>query len=675
MQFVYPAFLWAFTAVSIPIIIHLFHFRRYKKVVFSDIRFLKQLQEENKSKQKIKDWLILACRIFAIVFLVLAFAQPFIPIGESSRQAGQKHISIFVDNSTSMNAEGSEGALFEMAKNKARAIVNAYGNNDKFQLVTNNLSGNEQRYLNKSDALARIDALEPSKLSAKATGIVAKQLAGFSMQNSIVPQSYIISDFQAGQFNLDELEKDTITRYSFIPVINASAQNISIDSVYLVSPFVKINEAIKFNIKLSNHGNESAEGIVVTLRLNNVQKALVNVNIGAGESTLAEASITLASDDWQKGEISITDYPVTYDDKLYFSMKASSQNNILCLTNSPNKFISAVYGEDINYNLAQNSFGNINYQNFNKYNLIILNEPAEISSGLQTELDKYLEQGGQVFIIPPVSNAALLNNFLLSYSLPSYSAISNQAFKINEVSENNILFRSVFKKLNANTDLPAVTQHYGLQKQSATKGRSLITLNNGDAFLWQANAKKGIIYISGSPLNTSFTNLPQHSLFVPMMLNMAMGNVKGQSIYYTINESNYIQLSNAVNTTSKLISIKNNDQELVTEIIQRNGQKLLQAEAIVNAGWLDVKDKANNQLLSVASFNMNRNESGMKFLSEEDIASQTKQLKHAAINTSTAQVLGAQISDALSGKSLWRWFVLISLVFLLVELLLLKIKW
>ncbi|MEP6647066.1 MAG: BatA domain-containing protein, partial [Saprospiraceae bacterium] len=34
MQFLYPSFLWALTALSIPIILHLFYFRRYKKVYF-----------------------------------------------------------------------------------------------------------------------------------------------------------------------------------------------------------------------------------------------------------------------------------------------------------------------------------------------------------------------------------------------------------------------------------------------------------------------------------------------------------------------------------------------------------------------------------------------------------------------------------------------------------------
>jgi hypothetical protein len=200
MQFVYPGFLWALAAISIPIIIHFFHFRRYKKIVFSDIRFLQQLQEQNKSKQKLKDLLVLLCRILAVSAMVLAFAQPFIPLGQNSKTGGSNVVSVFVDNSFSMNAQGSEGQLFEMAKNKARAIVNAYDNHDKFQVLTNNLSGNEQRVLSKTEALARIDNIEPTTASAFLNDIYAKQSAAFLTEGTGFYHAYVISDFQTSQF-------------------------------------------------------------------------------------------------------------------------------------------------------------------------------------------------------------------------------------------------------------------------------------------------------------------------------------------------------------------------------------------------------------------------------------------------------------------------------------------
>ena len=46
MQFLFPVFLVALISIAIPIIIHLFHFRRFKKVYFTNVRFLKEVKEE-----------------------------------------------------------------------------------------------------------------------------------------------------------------------------------------------------------------------------------------------------------------------------------------------------------------------------------------------------------------------------------------------------------------------------------------------------------------------------------------------------------------------------------------------------------------------------------------------------------------------------------------------------
>ena len=76
MMFVYPLFLWALAVVSIPIIIHLFNFRKYKKVYFSNVKFLRELKQESKSKSRLKEILILSARCLALISIVFAFAQP-----------------------------------------------------------------------------------------------------------------------------------------------------------------------------------------------------------------------------------------------------------------------------------------------------------------------------------------------------------------------------------------------------------------------------------------------------------------------------------------------------------------------------------------------------------------------------------------------------------------------
>ncbi len=121
MKFAYPEFLFALSVISIPIIIHLFNFRRFKKIYFSDIRFLKEIKEQTQNRNRMKHLLVLLCRILAFAFLVFAFARPFIPGPGGEKLKGKKAISVYIDNSYSMAYTEKEGepSLFEKSKQRA----------------------------------------------------------------------------------------------------------------------------------------------------------------------------------------------------------------------------------------------------------------------------------------------------------------------------------------------------------------------------------------------------------------------------------------------------------------------------------------------------------------------------------------------------------------------------
>src|SRR3954463_6868420 len=105
MSFLYPLFLFGLLAISIPIIIHLFNFQKPKKVLFTNVKFLKVVKENTSNKLKLKHLLILLSRICFIIFLVLAFAQPFIESKNSEDLKGDQQVSLYLDNSFSMENE------------------------------------------------------------------------------------------------------------------------------------------------------------------------------------------------------------------------------------------------------------------------------------------------------------------------------------------------------------------------------------------------------------------------------------------------------------------------------------------------------------------------------------------------------------------------------------------
>ena len=116
MNYQNPQLLYALFAIAIPIIIHLFNFRKFEPIYFSSIRFLKDIKEQNQKKSKLKNILILLSRILAIVFLVLAFSKPYIP---SENKQKTKNVFLYVDNSQSMDINFGEGNLLNIAKKKA----------------------------------------------------------------------------------------------------------------------------------------------------------------------------------------------------------------------------------------------------------------------------------------------------------------------------------------------------------------------------------------------------------------------------------------------------------------------------------------------------------------------------------------------------------------------------
>jgi Aerotolerance regulator N-terminal len=674
MQFVYPTFLFALSAIAIPIIIHLFHFRRYKKVIFSDLRFLKQVQEQNKSKQKLKDLLVLIARILAIIFLVLAFAQPYIPSVHSLALKGTKSISIFVDNSFSMNNEGSEGNLLESAKNKARAIVNAYSADDQFQILTHDFEGKHQRLVNKTDALTWIDEVKISPASVPLSNIMQRQKQALEKAGTDPKLQYIVSDFQQQMCDVDEIEKDSTGIINFVPVTANKQQNVSVDSVWLTSPVVQLNTPVTMKTRIRNHSDGTAENIAVTLVINGQQKGLQNVTCSANETEEVTFTFTPSGSVLQQGEISILDHPITFDDKLFFSFIPVTTYNVLSINGGePSIFISKLFESDNTYKLTQASQNQLNYGLFGNQQLIILNEPQTISSGLSQELKKYIEQGGQLLIIPPTTAATVLNSFLNELALPIYGTALKQQVKVSSLNTQDAMFKNVFQRLPQNMDLPSVSQYYALQRNNTSKGRTLMELNNGQPFVWQASYQKGNIVLLAAPLQTSWSNLPQHAVYVPLMLKLGTGKPQHEQLYYTIGMAQWIPFQQNM-ASDKLVRLWGNGTELALQTSMRNGKTNLYLEQpLAKAGIYNIAPQGSKTPLQLVGLNFNRKESDMRTWEPTKMEAYIGSLPGARITSENTAVLQNSISNELNGTPFWRYCVWLTLVFVLIEILLLRI--
>lgn len=671
MQFVYPGFLFALFAISIPILIHLFNFRRYKKIVFSDIRFLKQVIEKNQKQQNIKNWLVLLCRILAISFLVIAFAQPYLPFQKNKSIQKDKTVSIFVDNSFSMSAMGKEGELLETAKNKARQIVDVYKNDCQFQLLSNDFEGKHQRLVNKQDFLNMLDEIKLSASSKNLNQILSRQSQALSQNNS-ERISYIISDFQEKQLNVSSYEIDSNLLVKFIPIEVEKQQNVFIDSAWLLTPLIKPNSAVSLKVRLRNESDEKSENLPLVLTINKVQKALQNFTCESHSYVDIDLTFTSGAEAFQNAELSIIDNPITFDDKLYFTISPSYKADVLIINDKKeNAFLNQVLKVDDYYQSSTQNIKQLDFSAFKNKQLIILNEAENISTGLIEELKKQVLNGGYLLIIPPSNSTQMqgLNALASGLSNIQYAELTKQELKIDKINTQDELFKGVFSKLPQNIDAPSLHSYYPLNISSSTRGSDIFSLNNGAPFIFKSNLGKGKIFYAATPFSDEFCSFQKHAFFVPFILKIALGKQISPELYCTIGKDKLVKFKNE--GEDKIAYISKDKFEMVADIKNSTDNKsIFVDDQMKEAGSYQIKGTDKSKSLGSLSFNYNRVESYMGNFTNSELENISPSAEIIKEDISTMK---KKIELEEYGKSYWKYALFAALAFILIEILLLRL--
>lgn len=116
MSFLYPTFLLGAIAVSVPIVLHLLRRDVAPDVPFTAVRLLRKSPVERSRRRRIRDLLLLAARVTALLLLAAAFARPYSPRAEAAANALR---IVAIDRSFSMGAPGR----FAQALDVARAAI------------------------------------------------------------------------------------------------------------------------------------------------------------------------------------------------------------------------------------------------------------------------------------------------------------------------------------------------------------------------------------------------------------------------------------------------------------------------------------------------------------------------------------------------------------------------
>jgi hypothetical protein len=680
VSFVSPGFLIALSLIAIPIVIHLFNFRKFRKVYFTNVKFLKELRQETTSRSKLKHLLVLASRILAVTFLVLAFAQPYIPAASGTKISSQRAVSIFVDNSFSMEAVTREGTLLDVARKSAKDIALSYHPSDQFQLLTGDFDPVNQRMLSREEFLAALDGIKISTSSRKLSEIIERQSEALSNSGSEENSAIVLSDFQKNMADLESVNNQTSVRVNLIPVTGTEVANISIDSCWFTQPVIQPNQPSELNIRIKNTGQLDASAVPVRLTINGVQKAVAAADVPSMNYTDLTLNFTAGSTGWQKAVVTVTDHPVVFDDQYYFSFKVTDYANMLSInsgTGSP--YLNALFEKTGFFRLNEVNEMQIDYSTLLSNAVIFLNELKSIPTGLSAELKKYVKNGGTLVVVPDSAiDLQSYASFLTGLGIAPYSGFIQNEDRVQNIATDDPLFTGVFSSLaksGETVDLPKTTGYFIQSGGGSTGGEVLMRLRSGTPFLSRHLTENGQVYLFFNGFSNPGSNFSRHAIFVPVIYRIALSSGDQPPLSWTIGKNDRIELTSLTLTGEQVLHLINTELGIDAIPGHRStgtGTVLTVNNQITQAGHYELRK--GDETVSVPSFNFNRDESDLRFEDAETLREMAAKfgLPSFSILDGNPEAISGKFSEINQGTRLWKYCIMLVLIFLVIETALLK---
>ena len=636
MQFKNPEILYALFLLLIPILIHLFQLRRYKKTPFTNVAFLETVIQNTRKSSTLKKWLVLCTRLLALTFLIFAFAEPFIP--NSQRALQPQETVIFIDNSFSMQATGKKGNLLTEAKQE---LIAALPKDERYTLVTWDDVLRDFNPVTDRNELLDLDftqkTIDVQSLRMRLNNV-------FSTKNESSRQRILISDFQDTGWSsqLDSLNNAE----HWVLLVPTTLENISIDSLHLN----RVSAAYSLDVFLASTTSITQD---IPVSLFDKEKLIAKGSATFENSKHSKIQFQLTSGAAIQGKLSITTPDLKFDNDFYFSINTTEPLKVLAVSNAEDTFLSRLYQEpQFSYtNVAEDQ---LEYSILNDQDLIILNEPQRISTALINALKKHTQNGGTLLLIPNMNAAATNYNSLLNaYGFAGFQSKIEASQRITTINYDHPLYQNVFTGRSSNLQTHQVEAYFPIATTDA-----ILSLENNAPFLAENNR----LYLFTGSLTSTNSNFINGQLIVPTFDKIATEALKLPQMYYSIGSKNTFDITTPL-PDDAVLTLEQQEQAFIP-LQQKRGDKVSidTQEGIKNDGLYAVKYKQDT--LAMVAYNFDRAESNLRPL--EAITAE-----NIDFETNIPDLFNKLEQDT-NLNLLYKWFVIFALLAFLAEMLLLK---
>jgi len=672
MTFLSPSILWLIGAIGIPIAIHILSLMRVNKVEFSSIRFIKELKTSSIRKIRNQKLLLLLFRILIIVCLVMMMAQPvtkgFMPGWISAEQDAR--LVFVIDNSASMSVKNGEKSLLDQSKSIAMTLIpqfNPETNINIFQTCPPKLiySGLQ----NSSGLRNALKSIRPTASYDNLWNSILKGLADGTMAEPI-KECVVLSDMMHAPDSLFHNAIDKLKEWKFYFIEpNVVNSNVGVLDASLVHRTKTLGQLLKLDTRVKNTGNEIKPNTPLELIFNDQRVGQVVTQFDPQkekeflfqayppEPGILEGEITLPKDDYE------------FDNKWYLSFPIMDE--IRCaIVGADSKEISMV--ETILKSIdPENKFlkidtriqPNISRLFLEDVDVALIHNPNAITKESIKDLDKFLMEGGGVIWFQGNYMEDQFDSEL--FSKIGFPRIGEMVNSGQGMFETNIPYEStdVFQEIRVRDILKEMPEVFKYARTYVSpKTKIHLELNNNDPFLVEFGRGSGSVFYFSSLLDLRWNDLPMRGIVVPLLFRLII-----------LSGTDEVNTSAVLVDESKWISIEESKLRNKWEVVSPSGQREMIVPEYDKEGIL-VENTGELGIYQVFS-------NGEKFTSfptrlhyKEYLSPRMQKVDMEAIfGIENMRWIKSQsdvtktFSETRHGKSLWKFFLIASIIFLIAE--------
>ncbi len=684
MTFLNPAVLFGLAASLIPVVIHLLNLRKLKKVEFSTLEFLKQIQKTKIRNIKLKQWILLFLRVLIILLLVASFARPTIETATAGASSTAKTSAVFIiDNSYSMSVISGEGSSLNRSKEMAKKLADEFREGDEIFVLTTGTRQIDLYKSTKSDKVREyIDAISVSGIKPDMENTIGAAIKLLSESDNFNREVYIFSDMQSESFSdstgnpFVSAPTENIRIYN-INLSNGAPFDLGIISLESLDQIYQQNSPVGFKAAVKNFSERKVDNAVISLYINGSRRARQSAEFAPGETKEINFTTTLNENGMLEIFAELEDDDIEWDNRRYLGLFIPEKIPVLICGNEPDdtRFIKLALegGEDSDLDIKTININRLNSVKLSDYSVILI---AGYSAGTNiSRLNEYIEAGGSLFLTPGKNtNRQDFTNLLGELSLPVVKSEkgkpgeSKNKYSFEQPDFQHPLFSNLFENISeAEVESPEIYSYFQITPEG--RGKTVIPMRDRSAYLSEFDKGDGKIFVVNSSPVLSWSNFPVKGFFAPLFNRsvhyLALGKKENRSI-----------------SAGEKMNINPGRKGIAGLRIEAPGRReeFIGRDSLTNRGFLiytNTSDPGNyifysgEEFVNFGTVNLDASESDPGKIDMENFNNYLRNRNFAGriFHYSPEDNLSEKIYQARFGSELWRHFLIAALLLALVEMM------